>query len=106
MSGLERVRALNDTFRQSLKGGRLVATCGVAGRPDLNQLIERVRAFSQFTEDNDPHGEHDFGAFLHDGDCFYWKIDYYDPSMVAASPDPADEAQTLRVLTIMLAQDY
>ena len=31
-------------------------------------LLQRVRAFDAFTEDNDPHGEHDFGS-IDEGDC-------------------------------------
>jgi hypothetical protein len=106
MSDLERVRAVNDSFRRELKGGRLIATAGVVGRCDLNLLIAKVRAFSAFTEDNDPYGEHDFGAINHEGECFYWKIDYYDHSLMAASPDPTDQALTTRVLTIMRAEEY
>jgi hypothetical protein len=37
----------------------------------------------QSPEDNDPHGEHDFGAFEHEGQRIFWKIDYYAPDMDA-----------------------
>jgi hypothetical protein len=106
MNECEQIRALNDAFRQNMKGGRLVATTGVAGRSDLEQLIGKVRAFSKFSPDNDPYGEHDFGAFCHGGQRFYWKIDYYDQSLSAGSPDPSDETKTVRVLTIMLSEEY
>ena len=59
-----------------------------------------------FTEDNDPHGEHDFGSFELAGRKFFWKIDYYDANMEFGSEDPADPAKTTRVLTIMLAEEY
>lgn len=55
---------------------------------------------------NDPHGEHDFGSFDVDGERLFWKIDYYDPSLSGGSEDPADEAATRRVITIMLALEY
>ena len=104
----ERVRQLNDAFRRSFVGGVVVVTAGVEALPRERRgsLLGKVRAFDGFTEDNDPHGEHDFGV-VDDGDvrCF-WKIDYYDREMELMSPDPADPAVTTRVLTIMLADEY
>jgi hypothetical protein len=76
------------------------------------EIAEHVAAaFDSFTEDNDPHGEHDFGAFEHEGRKIFWKIDYYDRSSFGTghdmgSEDPSDPAMTLRVLTIMLASEY
>ena len=104
----ERIRALNDLFRSTLHGGQVVVTAGVqALEPlDLATLIERVRSFSDFTKDNDPHGEHDFGALEQDDRRFFWKIDYYDQHCEAGSEDPTDPAKTCRVLTLMLAEEY
>jgi hypothetical protein len=62
--------------------------------------------FDAFTPDNDPYRERDFGAFEHNGDRIFWKIDYYDRSMTKGSEDPSDPGQTLRLLTIMLASEY
>ena len=62
--------------------------------------------FDSFTEDNDPHGERDFGAFEHEGQRIFWKIDYYDRALTYGSENPADPQQTVRVLTIMLASEY
>jgi len=100
------IRRLNDTFRTSMTGGQLFLTGGIAGRPDTAQIIERVKAFSEFTEENDPHEEHDFGAFRHGDEIIFWKIDYYDKSLRNGSSNPANAAMTTRVLTIMLAQEY
>ena len=44
---------------------------------DLAAVVELVRAFDDFSEDNDPYGEHDFGAFEYQGQTINWKIDYY-----------------------------
>ena len=60
-----------------------------------------------FTADNDPHREHDFGAFTLEGRKLFWKIDDFDtrdPNLGAE--DPADAATTERVLTLMLADEY
>ena len=57
---------------------RLVATRGVAALPMVQQaaLYLSIQAYDAFTEDNDPHGEHDFGAVNFDGELYLWKIDY------------------------------
>ncbi len=65
-----------------------------------------MRCFNAFDKGNDPWGEHDFGAFAQDGEKLFWKIDAYDLSMTMGSPNPANEAVTVRVLTIMLSEEY
>jgi hypothetical protein len=102
------IRTLNDDFRTTMRGGKVTMTCGVAALSPDEQVavIRQVRGFSDFTPGNDQHGEHDFGAIELAGEKFFWKIDYYDKSMDAGSEDPADPAQTTRVLTIMLASEY
>ena len=102
------IRALNDRFRQSLRGGMLVMTSGVIALGQERQLkiLEAVARFDSFDEDNDPYGEHDFGALEVEGERLFFKIDYYDQSLSAHSSDPSDETVTKRVLTIMLAGEY
>ena len=68
-------------------------------------VLANVRAFSAFDEDNDPHGEHDFGVIDVENVKCFWKIDYYDADGEMLSPDPADPAVTKRVLTVMLADE-
>ena len=104
----DRIRELNDAFRASFTGGRVMMTAGVAALPDEMGIAvqERVKTFDVFTRANDPHGEHDFGAFTEDGRKFFWKIDYYDAAMDGGSEDPANPSLTTRVLTIMLANEY
>jgi hypothetical protein len=108
-SRVERIRLLNDAFRTSpCGGGRLFLTAGVLGLNAAQQhrLLRAVQAFSKFTQDNDPYGEHDFGALDLDGARFFWKIDYYDPTLTGGSQDPTDTSRTTRVLTIMRAEEY
>ena len=104
----QRIRELNDALRSTLQGGRVLMTSGVQvlGEAAIAAAITRMRTFSAFTADNDPHGEHDFGRFEVDGTTLYFKIDYYDAQMEAGSEDPSDPAQTTRVLTLMLASEY
>ena len=55
-------------------------TAGIEALPLEVQMpvLGRVMIFSDFTPDNDPHGEHDFGTFEVAGRKFFFKIDYYD----------------------------
>ena len=111
----ELIRSQNDFFRTApttsdasgIKG-TVVVTRSIMELPKEAQaeLIEKVIAFDEFSEENDPHEEHDFGAFDFRGDKIFWKIDYYDPKLETGSPDPADLMQTKRVLTIMFAHEY
>jgi hypothetical protein len=102
------IRDLNDAFRRSFCGGRVVMTRGVADLPeaDMATVLEQVRMFSAFTADNDPHGEHDFGSFSHGAVTYFWKIDYYDQNCLYGSDNPDDPALTTRVLTVMRADEY
>jgi Protein of unknown function (DUF3768) len=104
----ERIRVLNDNFRSTFIGGKVVMTAGVAALPlDVKaRAMIAVQTFAEFNRDNDPHGEHDFGSFEIGGEKFFWKIDYYDRDMETGSEDPADPYLTTRVLTIMLAEEY
>ena len=83
-------------------------TAGVDALPDNAKalLLLKVSAFEDFTEDNDPHNEHDFGSLDLLGEKFFWKIDYFDKQCQQGSEDPADPDNTTRVLTLMLAEDY
>ena len=104
-----RIRDLNDTFRRDFPaGGKRFITDGIFAfdEADRAAILEKVRSFDSFTEDNDPHGEHDFGRIEHNGERIFWKIDTYDRACKYGSENPADPAQTTRVLTIMLADEY
>jgi hypothetical protein len=105
---MSKIALLNDAFRQTFSGGRVTMTAGVAALPDMvkAEALCMVAAFDRFTEDNDPHGEHDFGGFELVNRKFFWKIDYYDAHCELGSEDPLDPAKTTRVLTLMLASEY
>lgn len=105
---IEKIKQLNDAFRKSFSGGRVVLTCGIASLPlvQQNEVINKVKKFNDFTEDNDPYGEHDFGCFDYRGKQIFWKVDLYDLNYEFYSPQPDDETQTNRVLTIMFAEEY
>ena len=120
-----RIARLNDLARRAMGGAcSVVATAGFRSLsdPDQSRVRELIETFDAFTEDNDPHGERDFGCVyqLVDGrwtierprvrederERVFWKLDYYDRELQFASEDAANPAITRRVLTIMLADEY
>lgn len=102
------IAALNDKFRKGMASGRVHLTAGVnsKGAEFVTNALVKVLTFDDFNADNDPHHEHDFGSFELEGEKLIWKIDYYDPKGEFGSEDPGDPKRTLRVLTVMLAEEY
>ena len=117
---IARIAALNDAMRAAIHRptgfNRVVMTAGVSEMiGDVREwpayrtqrfLLRTIMEYDAFSEDNNPHGERDFGDFEWNGTRCYWKIDYYDTALAFGSPDPADPAVTARVLTILRADEY
>jgi uncharacterized protein DUF3768 len=89
LSKSDRIRVLNDNFRSTFVGGRVLMTEGVNALPTDTKarVLLAVQSFSNFTKDNDPHGEHDFGTFKIEGETYFFKIDYYALDMDGGSED-------------------
>ena len=120
-----RIARLNDMARQAMGVAcTAVATVGFQSLPDADQsqVRELIETFDAFDENNDPHGERDFGTIYQLGDGrwttertrvrddererVFWKFDYYDRDLRFGSEDAANPTITRRVLTIMLADEY
>lgn len=93
---------LRTTFLESL--GKVVWTDTLDQSGFKEAAFTKVREFTEFTQENDPHGEHDFGAFEIENRKFFWKIDYYDLKYEFGA-DPLAEPHR-KALTIMHAEDY
>lgn len=110
---IQRIAQLNDAFRRcdpSVPGMRFL-TAGIIellkrNKLDGDEIVQIVSELNVFTEDNDPHGEHDFGTFEYLGETCFWKIDAYDNDYSMGSDDPTDLSKTKRVLTVMLAEEW
>ncbi|MAX73266.1 MAG: hypothetical protein CMH66_06280 [Nioella sp.] len=105
----KRIARLNDELRHGqLDQATVVVTIGVKsmGEDFPAKAGQAVVAYNGFSEENDPHGEHDFGAFEIDDQKLFWKIDPFDEKLEYHSPDAANPHLTHRVLTIMLACEY
>lgn len=79
------IAARNDLIRSRLPfshpADRFVMTCGIDALEDAEKFeaLTAVKSFDAFTEDNDPHGEHDFiSVTLKSGTKCFWKVDDYN----------------------------
>jgi hypothetical protein len=99
------VAELNDLLRSSLdeRFGAVILSQGVASKHLALQISvrEAVRAYGDFTSDNDPNGEHDFGEFELNEERYCWKID-----CEGESADLSGRHRKGRRLTIMFADEY
>jgi hypothetical protein len=84
----------------------VLITPGVRALDATAAILALVQQYSDFTPDNDPYAEHDFGSFSFAGETLFWKFDYYDLDLTMHSPDPAEPDVTARVLTILLGSEY
>lgn len=98
-----KIAVLNDECRKAVPMN-VTITNGVYGLPDLHGLMQVVRDFDSFSEDNDPYGEHDFGSLKWHGETVFWKIDYYDQALQYGKDPLALDCR--RVLTVLLASEY
>ena len=105
---VDRIRSLNDELRRDLLTGLAVMTPGVMalGGATVDRIVQTIAIFDDFHHASDPHQEHDFGAFVVEGNTIFFKIEYYDRTLTHHSPNPADPNVTQRVITIMLAEEY
>ncbi len=116
--GPSEIARLNDWLRENITSpgnNRVVMTIGIAaligdvaqfrGFRKRAELLRAVRDFDTFNPSNDPYREHDMGSFEFEGASCMWKIDYYNRDLSAGSEDPGDPFQTVRVLTIMRADE-
>jgi hypothetical protein len=103
-----KIAQLNDQFRRTFSGGQVMTTASISELDVISQakIFKLVREFDNFTESNDPYGEHDFGTITLNNQKIFWKIDCYDKTMEFGSENPADPSVTTRVLTIMFASEY
>ena len=103
-----RIRELNDQLRCKGIGGRVLITRGIEalGPDGARDVLTAVAGFNDFSEDNDPWGEHDCAVLTVNGHRVIFKIDYYDRDLQFHSPDASDPAVTERVLTVMLSEEY
>jgi hypothetical protein len=100
------IASKNDDLRRQIPHlpypHKCVLTDEIAALPEneLMEVIEKVKVYSEFQSENDPHSEHDFGSFSFKDETIFWKFDYYDKDLKYF------EENGVRILTIMFAHEY
>jgi hypothetical protein len=103
------IAELNDRFRKGdMSLGQYNMTQGVQALSSekKQQLIQLVQNFDCFNPGNDPYGERDFGKVTLDDEEYFFKIDYYNPTLSHHSEDPSSPNATRRVMTLMQTNEY
>ena len=104
-----KLACLGETPSQPIQG-RMHLTSSLAMAEDglALEAVQAVGAFDIFEPENDPSGWHDFGAVDIRGEKIFWKIDLYeaDSDFRYGAEAPDNPATTMRVLTVMMAQDW
>jgi len=101
-----KIRATNDRLRKLLPAVEhphkvtLSEQVGALEPEALARLMLLVRDFDDFSEDNNPHGEHDLGQVEMGGESYFWKYDYYDDAFEGHQEDGN------RVLILMETSEY
>ena len=106
-----KIAELNNDLRKNLftpGQNQVFISQGVNSLPYIERarLLDKVQNFNDFNEGNNPYFENDFACIEHRGIKYFWKIDYYNKTMDAGSDDPSNPDITIRVLTIMRADEY
>jgi hypothetical protein len=104
-----RIRQLNDELRTegSCRNGRVVAAGRLAQEIEkIGKVAAAVATHDDWNEGDDPYSEHDFGKLDVEGEAVIWKIGYYSLDEMHGSEHPEDPNVTIRILTLMFAEDY
>lgn len=102
------VAQFNDELRMYGIGGRVVLTQAIANLALCDRLavIQAIREFEEFSQENDPHKEHAFGVLTVNRRKIFWKIDYNYKNFLNGTAASGDAAAIVRELTVMLADEY
>lgn len=76
MNNIAAIAKLNDDFRANPSLGTFVLTPGIRANrfDDIEVILNKVRHFKDFSEENNPYGEKDFGAFSFKGEKIFGRL--------------------------------
>ena len=101
------IRSLNDAFRLSFTSTELHVSPGVLELSigTQTEILDRVRNYRNFTEDNDPSMLHNKGQFDCQGHNIVWEIYCMNNDGRGESPDPANLDLTRRHMMVLLEDE-
>jgi hypothetical protein len=89
---------------------RILTTQGIQelGPSAVQEVLHQILAFrdEDFRVRFEPYGDRDFIVIQFQGKKIWAKIDHYDLTMKGLSPDPTDDAVTVRAMTLMRPDEY
>jgi hypothetical protein len=102
-----RIRALDDHLQKHPTSDIAIMTPGIAalGQDAADRIIKTITVFDDFCHANDPGDEHDTGSFEAEGRTILYKIDHYERPPESPSPQPADQTDRVRIITVRLAEE-
>ena len=101
------IRTIDDHLRKNPTADVAIMTPGIAalGQLATDRLIKTITVFDDFCHANDPGEGHDTGSFEADGRTIVFKIDHYERARESPPPEPADQMDRIRIITVMLAEE-
>jgi hypothetical protein len=101
------IRTLDDHLRKNPTADVAIMTPGIAalGQEATDRIIKTITVFDDFCHANDPDEGHDTGSFEAEGRTISFKIDHYERARESPPPEPADQMDRIRIITVMLAEE-
>jgi hypothetical protein len=100
------LQTLTTLISESGHQWRITPEVSYLPQEQLSELISKVQEFDDFTAENDPGGEHNFGKVMQDNVDYYWKISYYDLDFQSHHVNLTDPTKARRILILMKAKEY
>jgi Protein of unknown function (DUF3768) len=99
---------LDDHLRKNPTADIAIMTPGIAalGQAAADRIITTITTFDDFCHANDPGDDHDAASFEAEGRTISFKIDHYERPPVSSSLEPPQQADRVRIITVMLAEEY
>ena len=101
------IRTLDDYLRKNPTADVAIMTPGIAalGQEATDRIIKTITVFDDFCHANEPGDGHDTGSFEAEGRTVVFKIDHFERARESPSPEPTDQMDRIRIITVMLAEE-